>query len=36
MLERGIGSAVVVDDKVVVGIFTVTDALRALVAVYSG
>lgn len=36
MLERHIGSAVVVDGGVVVGIFTVTDALRALVDAYGG
>lgn len=30
MLERGVGSAVVVDGGFVVGIFTTTDALRVL------
>jgi acetoin utilization protein AcuB len=30
MLERGVGSAVVVDGEYVVGIFTSTDALKAL------
>ena len=34
MAHRHIGSAVVVDAGVVVGIFTVTDALRALAAAY--
>jgi acetoin utilization protein AcuB len=34
MVEHGIGSAVVVDGDAVVGIFTVTDALRALVSAY--
>ncbi|MEZ4443951.1 MAG: CBS domain-containing protein [Polyangiaceae bacterium] len=36
MMDRHIGSAVVVDAGVVVGIFTVTDALRALVDAYGG
>lgn len=31
MMDRHLGSAVVVDADVVVGIFTITDALRALV-----
>lgn len=34
MMERHLGSAVVVDGGVVVGIFTITDALRALVATF--
>jgi CBS domain-containing protein len=34
MMERHLGSAVVVDDGVVVGIFTITDALRALIAAF--
>lgn len=34
MMERHLGSAVVVDGGVVVGIFTLTDALRALVATF--
>jgi acetoin utilization protein AcuB len=33
MAERKYGSAVVVDDGQVVGVFTTTDALRALAAV---
>lgn len=35
MLKRGVGSAVVVDCGFVVGIFTTTDALRALSALLS-
>jgi acetoin utilization protein AcuB len=35
MSKRAIGSAVVVDGGVVVGIFTATDALDALVAAYT-
>jgi acetoin utilization protein AcuB len=34
MKTRGVGSAVVVDARVVVGIFTLTDALAALVDAY--
>lgn len=34
MAQRRIGSAVIVDADVVVGIFTVTDALRALASAY--
>ncbi len=34
MLERKVGSAVVVDGGFVVGIFTTTDALRALVMLF--
>jgi acetoin utilization protein AcuB len=36
MLDRKIGSAVVVDAKGVAGVFTVTDALQALVQVLEG
>ena len=35
MLVQRVGSAVVVDGDVVVGIFTLTDSLRALIAAYS-
>ncbi|MGI9516361.1 MAG: CBS domain-containing protein [Pirellulaceae bacterium] len=34
MLQRGVGSAMVVDANVVVGIFTSTDALRLLTEVF--
>ena len=34
MLDRGVGSAVVVDGKYVVGIFTSTDALKTLVSLF--
>lgn len=34
MLERGVGSAVVVDGEYVVGIFTSTDALKTIVALF--
>lgn len=36
MLKRGVGSAVVVDARVVVGVFTVHDALRVLSEAYGG
>ena len=35
MLEQRVGSTVIVDGGVVVGIFTATDALKALVTAYS-
>jgi acetoin utilization protein AcuB len=35
MMERHLGSVVVVDAGVVVGIFTLTDALRAIVATFA-
>lgn len=34
MLERGVGSAVVVDGEYVVGIFTSTDALKTIVTLF--
>ena len=34
MLDRGVGSAVVVDGEYVVGIFTSTDALKTLVSLF--
>jgi len=36
MVDRNIGSAVVVEGKRVVGVFTVTDALEALIEVLEG